>query len=93
MENGVIGHLGQFVEVIVRGKDTESVTILPLNLYFIQLFPHGVHGAQSPHPPSILQCPFEQLSLSILEQFEPSFEHALNLDFVQSWLQIDQHDH
>ena len=32
MENGVTGHLGQFVEVIVRGKDTESVTILLLKM-------------------------------------------------------------
>ena len=32
MENGVIGHLGQFVEVIVGGKDTESVTILLLKM-------------------------------------------------------------
>ena len=31
-ENGVIGHLGQFVEVIVGGRDTESVTILPLKM-------------------------------------------------------------
>ena len=32
MEDGVIGHLGQFVEVIVGGRDTESVTILPLKM-------------------------------------------------------------
>ena len=32
MENGVTGHLGQFVEVIVGGKDTESVTILLLKM-------------------------------------------------------------
>ena len=32
MENGVTGHLGQFVEVIVGGRDTESVTILPLKM-------------------------------------------------------------
>ena len=32
MEDGVTGHLGQFVEVIVRGKDTESVTILLLKM-------------------------------------------------------------
>ena len=32
MEDGVTGHLGQFVEVTARGKDTESVTILPLKM-------------------------------------------------------------
>ena len=32
MENGVTGHLGQFVEVIVGGKDIESVTILSLKM-------------------------------------------------------------
>ena len=32
MEDGVTGHLGQSVEVIVGGKDTESVTILPLKM-------------------------------------------------------------
>ena len=32
MENGVTGHLGQFVEVTARGKDTESVTILLLKM-------------------------------------------------------------
>ena len=32
MENGVIGHLGQFVEVIAGGKDIESVTILSLKM-------------------------------------------------------------
>ena len=32
MEDGVTGHLGQFVEVIVGGRDTESVTILPLKM-------------------------------------------------------------
>ena len=32
MGNGVTGHLGQSVEVIVGGKDTESVTILPLKM-------------------------------------------------------------
>ena len=32
MEDGVTGHLGQFVEVIAGWKDTESVTILPLKM-------------------------------------------------------------
>ena len=32
MENGVIGHLGQFVEVIVRNQDIEDVTIQHLQM-------------------------------------------------------------